>query len=162
MAANPHEFRHTSLVTPTMSQDDQDMSHPFLKQEEDGVESENGTWSDAPPANRRPSAQKRFIISLILNGALLVLLVVGYAVLRAGPKNQKLLPTPVPECTSYSSSRWSLAKICQFPGRSEPSSWTPYSSLSQLRRATRRGSPCQAVRQSLLTPSSAGAPVNQV
>ncbi|KAH6659513.1 hypothetical protein BKA67DRAFT_652743 [Truncatella angustata] len=78
---------------------DQDMFRPFLSEGKEDVESsDNDNWrEEAVSVISRRRVQKRFIGSLVLNGALLVLLVMGYFILKANSKPEKLLPTPVPE-----------------------------------------------------------------
>ena len=97
------KLSYSSPNTLQMSREiDKDMFQPFLGDGEERADSsDKGTsWSEeaVSPVVPRRRVQKRFIGSLILNGAFLVLLVAGYFTLKANSKPVRLLPTPVPEC----------------------------------------------------------------
>ena len=78
-------------------------SYSTLKQEE-GVRSEDEFNHDAPIAGRQAYSQKKFIISLIINGTLLAILVAMYMDRWTHSKSKRLLPSPVPDCEYPTSS----------------------------------------------------------
>ena len=90
-----------SYSFPWLRQKPESNVYSSLKQEEeDGSGHGDGTRSESTLVVNKRQPQKRFIISLIVNGALLALLVVVYTGRWRWVqlKSKKLLPTPVPEC----------------------------------------------------------------
>jgi len=87
------------FVVPAMSfkwlqQKTQPRTYLSLKQEEDGRLEEN----ISPENSRRKTMSKKLLVSMITNGALILVLFLVYLDKWAPAKPQRILPSPVPDC----------------------------------------------------------------